>query len=198
MDLDILQDHEDDQNSISSSSSSSTSTMDYRLTWLKKMTQHFIHHPVIGMLRYSSAYVLADSFLSIVCSSETNSTFMLDCFHAGAADYLVKPLYLPVIQTLFLVRKKKKKDDRNHVAPPLLPFCCLLLLVHGTLIHLLESLVFIVCFLFSVTNIEIASPTRTRIIHISIHNDIIIIDQFNYYFFINHSNSSSIRHVYRR
>ncbi|ORZ17219.1 hypothetical protein BCR42DRAFT_351402 [Absidia repens] len=84
MDVDMVQDDHDDETSISSSSSSSTATMDYRLTWIKKMTQHFIHHPVI------------------VCSSETNSTFMLDCLHAGAAEYLAKPLYLPVIQTLFL------------------------------------------------------------------------------------------------
>ncbi|CAO3596778.1 unnamed protein product [Absidia cylindrospora] len=83
MDADMIQDH-DDQNSISSSSSSNTSIMDHRLTWIKKMTQHFINHPVI------------------VCSSDTSATFMLDCLHAGAADYLVKPLNLPVIQTLFL------------------------------------------------------------------------------------------------
>ena len=28
---------------------------------------------------------------------------MLDCIHAGATDYLLKPLYLNVIKTLFLV-----------------------------------------------------------------------------------------------
>ncbi|KAI8337211.1 hypothetical protein BC941DRAFT_427068 [Chlamydoabsidia padenii] len=98
MDLDTLQDHEDDQTSISSTSSSSTSTMDYRLTWIKKMTQHFIHHPVI------------------VCSSETNSTFMLDCLHSGAADYLVKPLYLPVIQTLFLKLHRRQGPESSTTA----------------------------------------------------------------------------------
>ncbi|KAI8342388.1 hypothetical protein BC941DRAFT_412603, partial [Chlamydoabsidia padenii] len=48
MDLDMIQD-QDDHTSLDSSSGSSTSTMDDdRLTWIKGMTRHFIHHPVIG------------------------------------------------------------------------------------------------------------------------------------------------------
>ncbi|CAO3611362.1 unnamed protein product [Cunninghamella blakesleeana] len=97
MDLDIIHDH-DDGASISSSNSSCTSTMDHRLTWIKKLSQQYIHHPVI------------------VTSSETNGTFMLDCLHAGAADYLVKPLYLPVIQTLFLKLHRRQVPESTPSA----------------------------------------------------------------------------------
>ncbi|KAI8074667.1 hypothetical protein BC940DRAFT_288803 [Gongronella butleri] len=96
IDLDVVLD-QDDQASVSSSGSSCTFTMDTRLTWTKRITQLLVHHPVI------------------VCSSETNGTFMLDCLHAGAADYLLKPLYQPVLQTLFLKLHRRQGPEPHSM-----------------------------------------------------------------------------------
>lgn len=38
----------------------------------------------------------------VVCSINDDTQIMLDCLHAGAVDYLLKPLYLNAIKTLFL------------------------------------------------------------------------------------------------
>jgi DNA-binding NarL/FixJ family response regulator len=38
-----------------------------------------------------------------VCSTDDSSSLMLDCIHAGAADFILKPFRLDVIKTLFLV-----------------------------------------------------------------------------------------------
>ncbi|KAI8092785.1 uncharacterized protein BX664DRAFT_328152 [Halteromyces radiatus] len=92
MDLDMVQEP-DDQVSVSSSSSSYTATLDCRLGWIKRLSQHFIQYPLI------------------VCSMESSSTFMLDCLHAGATDFLRKPLYLPVIQTLFLKLHRRQGPE---------------------------------------------------------------------------------------
>ncbi|KAI8646889.1 hypothetical protein BD408DRAFT_449479 [Parasitella parasitica] len=52
---------------------------------------------------------------------------MLDCIHAGATDYLLKPLYLNVIKTLFLKLHRCQPDSKMHEnvnhnnAPLLLP-----------------------------------------------------------------------------
>ncbi|KAI8342389.1 hypothetical protein BC941DRAFT_345521 [Chlamydoabsidia padenii] len=43
---------------------------------------------------------------------------MLDCLHAGAADYLVKPLYLPVIQTLFLKLHWRQVSGQSSSSSP--------------------------------------------------------------------------------
>lgn len=42
----------------------------------------------------------------IVCGTDDNTPFMIECMHAGAVDYLLKPLPMTVIKTLFLVRSK--------------------------------------------------------------------------------------------
>lgn len=39
----------------------------------------------------------------LACSSNDDTAFMLDCIHAGAVDYLLKPLHMDVIKTMFLV-----------------------------------------------------------------------------------------------
>ncbi|KAI9270020.1 hypothetical protein EDC94DRAFT_597850 [Helicostylum pulchrum] len=38
----------------------------------------------------------------VVCSSNDNTEIMLDCIHAGATDYILKPIPINVIKTLFL------------------------------------------------------------------------------------------------
>ncbi|ORY95956.1 hypothetical protein BCR43DRAFT_493863 [Syncephalastrum racemosum] len=52
----------------------------------------------------------------IACSSNDNPSFMLDCVHAGAADYVVKPLRMDVIKTLFLKLHRCRPDLKMHDA----------------------------------------------------------------------------------
>lgn len=62
----------------------------------------------------------------VVCSKNDSTNLMLDCIHAGATDYLLKPLYLNVIKTLFLKLHRCQSDSKMHEnvntssAPPLL------------------------------------------------------------------------------
>ncbi|CEG68209.1 hypothetical protein RMATCC62417_04519 [Rhizopus microsporus] len=46
----------------------------------------------------------------IVCSTNDDSQFMIECIQAGAADYLLHPLRPDVIKTLFLVLYRQKVD----------------------------------------------------------------------------------------
>ncbi|KAL0141598.1 high affinity camp protein [Mucor lusitanicus] len=62
----------------------------------------------------------------VVCSKNDSTNLMLDCIHAGATDYLLKPLYLNVIKTLFLKLHRCQPDSNMHEnvnasnTPPLL------------------------------------------------------------------------------
>lgn len=56
----------------------------------------------INLILYSSFLLLKN----IVLSSNETASFMLDCIHAGAADYILKPMRLDVVKTLFLVSTK--------------------------------------------------------------------------------------------
>ncbi|KAG0179237.1 3',5'-cyclic-nucleotide phosphodiesterase [Apophysomyces sp. BC1021] len=105
IDLDALVDkvHDDDDSvytlscSSSCSNNSSISTMsDARMTWIKRITCDLDRVPIV------------------VCSSNENTTFMLDYIHAGAADYLLKPLRLDVIKTLFLRLHRCRPDFKMH------------------------------------------------------------------------------------
>ncbi|ORE02450.1 HD-domain/PDEase-like protein [Rhizopus microsporus var. microsporus] len=42
---------------------------------------------------------------------------MMDCIHAGAVDYLIKPLHLDVIKTLFLKIHRNQPDLKMHHSP---------------------------------------------------------------------------------
>ncbi|KAI9274566.1 hypothetical protein BDA99DRAFT_533197 [Phascolomyces articulosus] len=86
-----------------STASSSSGITDARITWIKK-----------------SCHTLSEDVPVIACSSDENTAFMLDCIHAGAADYLLKPLRLDVIKTLFLKLHRCKPDSKMHEndAPP--------------------------------------------------------------------------------
>ncbi|CAO3595350.1 unnamed protein product [Absidia cylindrospora] len=55
-----------------------------------------------------------DNVPVIVCSSNENSSFMLDCVHAGAADYILKPMRLDVVKTLFLVLHRRRSHSKMH------------------------------------------------------------------------------------
>ncbi|KAI8140723.1 hypothetical protein BJV82DRAFT_215980 [Fennellomyces sp. T-0311] len=86
-----------------STASSSSGLTDSRLAWIKK-----------------SSHTLSEDVPVIACSSDDNTAFMLDCIHAGAADYLLKPLRLDVIKTLFLKLHRCRPDSKMHEAdaPP--------------------------------------------------------------------------------
>ncbi|CAO3703431.1 unnamed protein product [Rhizopus stolonifer] len=47
----------------------------------------------------------------IVCSTIDDSNFMIECIQAGAANYVLHPLRLDVIKTLFLVLYRQEKMD---------------------------------------------------------------------------------------
>lgn len=98
--------------SSSCSTASSTFISDARISWIRRLVRELdiafmSDTPVVG--EHKSPYTLfpfsayIHSTLRIVCSANDNSSFMLDCVHAGAADYLIKPLRPDVIKTLFLV-----------------------------------------------------------------------------------------------
>ncbi|ORZ07574.1 hypothetical protein BCR42DRAFT_150286 [Absidia repens] len=55
-----------------------------------------------------------DNVPVIVCSSNENSSFMLDCVHAGAADYILKPMRLDVVKTLFLILHRRRSQSKTH------------------------------------------------------------------------------------
>lgn len=62
------------------------------------------HIPLIGECIFSKkSCVTLHLFFFLVCSKNESRQFMLDCIHAGATDYLLKPLSSTVIKTLFLV-----------------------------------------------------------------------------------------------
>ncbi|KAF7722751.1 3',5'-cyclic-nucleotide phosphodiesterase [Apophysomyces ossiformis] len=105
IDLDALVDtvHDDDDSvytlscsSSCSNNSSISTTTDARVTWIKRITCDLDRTPIV------------------VCSSNESTTFMLEYIHAGAADYLLKPLRLDVIKTLFLRLHRCKTDFRMH------------------------------------------------------------------------------------
>ncbi|KAI8373284.1 hypothetical protein BD560DRAFT_394525 [Blakeslea trispora] len=47
----------------------------------------------------------------VVCSNDDSAQFMLDCIHAGAVDYLLKPIYSNMIKTLFLKLYTPRKQS---------------------------------------------------------------------------------------
>ncbi|KAI8082829.1 uncharacterized protein BX664DRAFT_339159 [Halteromyces radiatus] len=55
-----------------------------------------------------------DNVPVIVCSSNENASFMLDCIHAGAADYILKPMRLDVVKTLFLALHRRRSHSKMH------------------------------------------------------------------------------------
>ncbi|CAO3599624.1 unnamed protein product [Absidia cylindrospora] len=55
-----------------------------------------------------------DNVPIIVCSSNENPSFMLDCVHAGAADYILKPMRLDVVKTLFLSLHRRRSHSKIH------------------------------------------------------------------------------------
>ncbi|KAI8336114.1 hypothetical protein BC941DRAFT_56473 [Chlamydoabsidia padenii] len=55
-----------------------------------------------------------DNVPVIVCSSNENPSFMLDCIHAGAADYILKPMRLDVVKTLFLALHRRRSHSKMH------------------------------------------------------------------------------------
>lgn len=57
----------------------------------------------------------------VVCSNNDSASLMLGCIHAGATDYLLKPLYLNVIKTLFLKLHRCQPESKMHLLPPQQP-----------------------------------------------------------------------------
>ncbi|KAI9012116.1 hypothetical protein CLU79DRAFT_770615 [Phycomyces nitens] len=81
----------------SSCSTSSSGTMaDPRMAWVKKISREMNTVPIV------------------VCSTNDSPSFMLDCIHAGASDYLLKPLPLYTIKTLFLKLHRCRADSKMH------------------------------------------------------------------------------------
>ncbi|KAI8379342.1 uncharacterized protein BYT42DRAFT_568478 [Radiomyces spectabilis] len=58
--------------------------------------------PRIAWIKYLSTKFITSNATIVVCSSNQDPNFMLHCIHAGAADYLLQPLRIDVIKTLFL------------------------------------------------------------------------------------------------
>ncbi|KAI8340806.1 hypothetical protein BC941DRAFT_418224 [Chlamydoabsidia padenii] len=75
-------------------------SLDYftNTTWVSNIVQH----------------VEDDNVPVIVCSSNENPSFMLDCVHAGAADYILKPMCLDVVKTLFLALHRRRSHSKMH------------------------------------------------------------------------------------
>ncbi|KAJ8652111.1 hypothetical protein O0I10_012262 [Lichtheimia ornata] len=111
LDLDattIINDDNDDDtvytpscsSSCSTASSSSAAVNDTRIAWIRKssreLDQHSIDVPIIA------------------CSTNDDTAFMLDCIHAGAVDYLLKPLHMDVIKTMFLKLHRSRHDSKMH------------------------------------------------------------------------------------
>ncbi|KAI9322896.1 hypothetical protein BX666DRAFT_2148269 [Dichotomocladium elegans] len=84
----------------SSLCSSIITTSDPRLFWIRKSTQ-FLHNSGIPI---------------IVCSTRDDTALMLDCVHAGATDYLIKPLNLHGIKTLFLKLHRCHADTNTSTS----------------------------------------------------------------------------------
>ncbi|KAG0181686.1 3',5'-cyclic-nucleotide phosphodiesterase [Apophysomyces sp. BC1021] len=57
---------------------------------------------------------LTDDIPIVVCSEIDEPRFMLDCIYAGAIDYLLKPLRLDVIKTLFLKLHRIRPEAKPH------------------------------------------------------------------------------------
>ncbi|CAO3648729.1 unnamed protein product [Cunninghamella echinulata] len=55
-----------------------------------------------------------DNVPVIVLSSNETASFMLDCIHAGAADYILKPMRLDVVKTLFLALHRQRSHSKMH------------------------------------------------------------------------------------
>ncbi|CAO3637512.1 unnamed protein product [Cunninghamella blakesleeana] len=55
-----------------------------------------------------------DNVPVIVLSSNETPSFMLDCIHAGAADYILKPMRIDVVKTLFLALHRQRSHSKMH------------------------------------------------------------------------------------
>ncbi|KAF7726650.1 3',5'-cyclic-nucleotide phosphodiesterase [Apophysomyces ossiformis] len=89
-----------------------TPVPDRRISWIKKMKDE-----------------LVDDIPIVVCSEIDEPSFMLDCVYAGAVDYLLKPLRLDVIKTLFLklhrIRPESRPNESIHgTSSPSLTLSC--------------------------------------------------------------------------
>ncbi|ORX62559.1 HD-domain/PDEase-like protein [Hesseltinella vesiculosa] len=60
-----------------------------------------------------------DNVPIIVCSSVDHPSFMLDCIHAGATDYILKPIQLDVVKTLFLSLHRHRSKIHQSSTPTL-------------------------------------------------------------------------------
>ncbi|KAI8980826.1 hypothetical protein BDB01DRAFT_795735 [Pilobolus umbonatus] len=106
VDLDMISQHpfhDDDtlyqlscSSSCSSFSSSTTTLIDLRINLIQKLTRD------LSMLPMNVPVV--------VCSNNDSISMMLSCIHAGAVDYLLKPLQINVIKTLFLKLHRSQTD----------------------------------------------------------------------------------------
>ncbi|KAI8887220.1 HD-domain/PDEase-like protein [Backusella circina FSU 941] len=101
VDLDTIttMDNKDEMTSYLFSCSTTTCSTfnDARIHWLQRIIRDLSNIPVV------------------VCSKEDSSSLMLDCIHAGAADFILKPFRLDVIKTLFLKLHQSNTDYRKHV-----------------------------------------------------------------------------------
>lgn len=52
----------------------------------------------------------------IVCSCRDAPDFMIECIDNGAADFIVKPIRLEVVKSLFLVRGVKTTSQSRGMA----------------------------------------------------------------------------------
>ncbi|CDH53831.1 hypothetical protein RO3G_01088 [Lichtheimia corymbifera JMRC:FSU:9682] len=111
LDLDattIINDDNDDDtvytpscsSSCSTASSSSAAVNDTRIAWIRKSSRELDQH--------------SNDIPIIACSSNDDTAFMLDCIHAGAVDYLLKPLHMDVIKTMFLKLHRSRHDSKMH------------------------------------------------------------------------------------
>ncbi|KAI8074002.1 hypothetical protein BC940DRAFT_78359 [Gongronella butleri] len=55
-----------------------------------------------------------DNVPIIVCSCNDQPSFMLDCVHAGATDYILKPMQHDVVKTLFLSLHRQRMHSKIH------------------------------------------------------------------------------------